>query len=544
VAAPYNMNSGDKKADLILLNGRIWTGNNSQPWADALASSGERIIAVGSTADVKDLTGPQTKVIDLQGKLALPGFIDDHTHFLSGGFQMLSVDLRNTRSPAEFAQRIRSKADSLEPGRWITGGDWDHELWPDPQLPARELIDRYTTANPVFVSRLDAHMALANSVALGMAGIDRNTADPPGGQIVRDADTGEPTGVLKDSAMSLVWRIKPEPSEAEYDLALSAALGEAARAGVTSIQDISGWRDYAAYTRFRESGRLTVRVYARTPMRSWKRQAELVAESGAGDRWLKLGGLKAFMDGSLGSTTALFFEPFDDAPHTAGLMADDNIPGGTLQQNIKDADRSGLHCSVHAIGDRANNIALDYFEQAMRENGPRDRRFRIEHAQHLLPSDIPRFARLGVIASAQPYHAVDDGRWAEKRIGQVRAQTTYPFRSLLDSGATLAFGSDWTVAPLSPLLGIHAAVTRQTNDGRNPEGWVPEQKIRVEEAVRAYTSACAYAEFSERDKGTLKAGNLADVTVLSEDIFRVEPSKISETGVVYTITGGRVVYGV
>ena len=532
------MNSGDKKADLILLNGRIWTGNNSQPWAEALASSGERIIAVGRTDDVKNLTGPQTNVIDLQGRLALPGFIDDHTHFLSGGFQMLSVDLRNTRSPAEFAQRIRSKAGSLEPGRWITGGDWDHELWPDPQLPARELIDRYTTANPVFVSRLDAHMALANSVALQMAGIDRNTADPPGGQIVRDANTGEPTGVLKDSAMSLIWRIEPEPTDAEYDQALSAALVEAARAGVTSIQDISGWRDYAAYARFREAGRLTVRVYARTPMRSWKRQAELVAESGAGDRWLKLGGLKAFMDGSLGSTTALFFEPFDDAPGAAGLMADDNIPEGTLQQNIKEADRSGLQCSVHAIGDRANNIALDYFEQAMRENGPRDRRFRIEHAQHLLPSDIPRFARLGVIASAQPYHAVDDGRWAEKRIGPVRAQTTYPFRSLLDSGATLAFGSDWTVAPLSPLLGIHAAVTRQTNDGRNPEGWVPEQKIRVEEAVRAYTSVCAYAEFSEGDKGTLEVGKLADVVVLSKDIFSIQPNEMPDTQVLYTIVGG------
>jgi predicted amidohydrolase YtcJ len=249
------------------------------------------------------------------------------------------------------------------------------------------------------------------------------------------------------------------------------------------------------------------------------------------------------MDGSLGSTTALFFEPFHDAPATAGLMADDNIPEGRLQQDIKDADRAGLQCSVHAIGDRANNIALDYFEEAMRDNGPRDRRFRIEHAQHLLASDIPRFARLGVIASAQPAHAVDDGRWAEKRIGPVRAQTTYPFRSLLNSGATLVFGSDWTVAPLSPLLGIHAAVTRQTTDGRNQNGWVPEQKITVEEAVRAYTSVCAYAEFSERDKGTLKAGNLADVTVLSEDIFRVEPDKTSEAEVVYTITGGRVVYG-
>src|SRR5262249_9839917 len=297
---------------------------------------------------------------------------------------------------------------------------------------------------------------------------------------VREAKTGEPTGVLKDSAMNLIWRLKPEPTAAEYDQALSAALAEAARSGVTSIQDISRWRDYAAYKRFQDSGRLTVRVYARTPMRSWKRQVDLVAEEGAGDQWLRLGGLKAFMDGSLGSATALFFEPFDDAPDTAGLMADDNIPEGVLLQNIKDADRAGLQCSVHAIGDRANKIALDYFEEAARENGPRDRRFRIEHAQHLLPTDIPRFAALDIIASAQPYHAVDDGRWAEKKIGAARARTTYPFRSLLDSGATLVFGSDWTVAPLSPLLGIHAAVTRQTTDGRNPAGWVPEEKITVE----------------------------------------------------------------
>jgi len=381
-------------------------------------------------------------------------------------------------------------------------------------------------------------MALANSVALRLAGINRHTADPPGGQIVRDPATGEPTGLLKDSAMNLVWRVKPEPTEAEYDRALSAALAEAARVGVTSIQDISGWRDYAAYQRFHQSGRLTLRVYARTPMRSWRRQAEQVADEGAGDQWLRLGGLKAFVDGSLGSATALFFEPFDDASETAGLRADDDIPEGLLENNIKEADKAGLQCSIHAIGDRANNIVLNYFEQVARENGPRDRRFRIEHAQHLLPSDIPRFARLGVIASVQPYHAIDDGRWAEKKIGRARARTTYAFRSLLDSGATVAFGSDWTVAPLSPLTGIYAAVTRQTTDGKNPKGWVPEQKITVEEAVRAYTSSAAYAEFAERDKGTLEVGKLADIVVLSKDIFRIRPEEIPDTGVWYTIVGG------
>jgi predicted amidohydrolase YtcJ len=385
-------------------------------------------------------------------------------------------------------------------------------------------------------------MGLANSVALRLAGITKETKDPAGGTIVRDPATGEPTGVLKDDAMALVNRVIPEPDAAEVDDALAAALNEAARNGVTSIQDITPWRDWEAYKRFHGAGRLTVRVYARTPMSQWKRQAEIVAREGKGDEWLRLGGVKAFMDGSLGSTTALFFEPFNDAPGTSGLMVEDNIPEGKLKQNIKEADRAGLQCSIHAIGDKANNLLLNYFEQVQQENGPRDRRFRIEHAQHLLAADIPRFGKLGVIASVQPYHAIDDGRWAEKRIGPRRIKTTYPFRSLLNSGATLVFGSDWFVAPVSPILGIHAAVTRQTNDGKNPGGWIPEEKIGVEEAVRAYTSACAYAEFSEGEKGTLEPGKLADIVVLSQDIFRIKPEEIRKTAVIQTIAGGKVVH--
>ena len=530
-------------ADLAITGGRIWTGNKAQPWAEALASRGERIIAVGSNDEIKKLIDSHTQVIDLQGKLSTPGFIDDHTHFMSGGFQLLSVDLRDAATQEEFARRIKTYAEKRGPNRWITGGDWDHELWTGGPLPTKELVDRYTANNPVFVSRLDGHMALANSVTLRLAKITKETKDPPGGTIVRDARTGEPTGVLKDAAMNLVWPLVPKPADAEYDEALTAAMKEAARVGVTSVQDITAWPHYEVYKRFRASGRLTVRVYARTPMSQWKRQADLVAGQGAGDDWLRLGGLKAFIDGSLGSTTALFFEPFADAPNTAGLMADDNIPEGTLKKNIKDADKAGLQCSIHAIGDKANNLTLNYFEEAARDNGPRDRRFRIEHAQHLLGSDIQRFAKLGVIPSVQPYHAIDDGRWAEKRIGPVRIKTTYPFRSLIDAGATLVFGSDWSVAPLSPILGIHAAVTRATIDGKNPRGWVPEQKITVEEALRAYTSSCAYAEFGEKNKGTLEAGKLADVVVLSQDIFRINPNEIQKTRVVITIVGGKVVYG-
>ena len=530
-------------ADLALINGRIWTGNKSELWADALASRGERIIAVGSNDDIKKLVDAKTRVIDLQGKLTMPGFIDDHTHFIESGFHLLSVDLRDAATPEEFARRIQNHAAKLPAGRWITGGDWDHERWPGGPLPTKELIDRFTPNNPVFVTRLDGHMGLANSAALRMAGITKETKDPPGGTIVRNVKTGEPTGILKDDAQGLMFRVIPEATEGERDEALKASLAEAARVGVTSIQDITPWQDYETYKKFRDSGRLTVRVYARTPMSQWKRQADVVARQGAGDDWLKLGGLKAFMDGSLGSTTALFFEPFSDAPDTSGLMVDDNIPEGKLKQNIKDADKAGLQCSIHAIGDKANNILLNYYEEVAKENGPRDRRFRVEHAQHLLPGDIPRFAKLGVIASMQPYHAIDDGRWAEKRIGPVRIKTTYAFRSLLDSGATLVFGSDWFVAPLSPILGIHAAVTRQTIDGKNPSGWIPEQKVTVEEAVRAYTSTCAYAEFAEKNKGTLEAGKLADLVVLSQDIFRISANEIWKTSVVYTIVGGHVVYG-
>ena len=529
------------KADLALINGRIWTGNSAQPWAEAVAARGERLIAVGANAEIQKLVTNGTRVIDLQGKLALPGFIDDHTHFMDGGFQLLSVNLRDASTQQEFARRIGEQARKLGPNRWITGGNWDHELWPGAPLPTKESIDSVTPRNPVFVSRLDGHMALANSVALRLAGVTKETHDPPGGAIVRDAKTGEPTGVMKDAAQGLIEAVMPKPTDAEYDDAMRAGLAEAGRVGVTSIQDITRWDHYPVYERFRDTGRLTIRIYSRTPMSQWKRQAELVGRMGGGDSWLRLGGLKAFMDGSLGSTTALFFDVFNDAPNTAGLMAGDNLPEGKLKKDIRDADKAGLQCSVHAIGDKANHLLLEYFEDAEKDNGPRDRRFRIEHAQHLLAADIPKFGQLGVIPSMQPAHAIDDGRWAEKRIGARRIKTTYAFRSLLDSGAHLAFGTDWPVAPLNPLMGIYAAVTRETADGKNPHGWVPEQKISIEEAVRGYTAGSAYAEFGEREKGTLEAGKLADVVVLSQDIFRIDPEEIPKTKVMHTVVGGKVI---
>jgi len=531
-----------EEAELVLLGGRVWTGDPRQPQAEAVAIGDGRILAVGRAESVRALIGPRTRVLNVHGRLVLPGFIDNHTHFLDGGFHLLSVDLRDARDPQEFARRIAERAKTLPPGRWITGGQWDHELWPGAPLPRKEWIDPYTPNTPVFVTRLDGHMGLANSAALRQAGITRQTPDPPGGTIVRDPQTGEPTGILKDAAMSLVYRVIPEPSDHEYDEALRAALREAARFGVTSIQDITEWAHWPVYRRAHQRGELTVRVYARTPIPEWERQRELVAREGAGDQWLRLGGFKGFVDGSLGSTTALFFEPYADAPQTSGLLHSQMFPEGIMKQRIAAADRAGFQCSIHAIGDKANALVLDIFEEVIRENGPRDRRFRIEHAQHLRPQDIPRMARLGVIASMQPYHAIDDGRWAEKRIGRERCKTTYAFRSLLDAGVRVTFGSDWPVAPLNPLLGIYAAVTRRTLDGKNPNGWFPEQKITVEEAVRAYTIWGAYAEFAETVKGSIEVGKVADLVVLSRDIFAIPPEEIAQVEVLYTIVGGRIIY--
>lgn len=531
-----------EEAELVLLGGRVWTGDPRQPQAEAVAIGEGRILAIGRTESVRALIGPRTQVLNVPGRLVLPGFIDNHTHFLHGGFHLLSVDLRDARDPQEFARRIAERAKALPPGRWLTGGNWDHELWPGAPLPRKEWIDPYTPNTPVLVTRLDGHMGLANSLALRLAGITRETPDPPGGTLVRDPQTGEPTGILKDAAMALVNRVIPEPSDHEYDEALHAALREAARVGVTSIQDITEWDHWPVYRRARQQGALTVRVYARTPIPEWERQRELVAREGPGDEWLRLGGFKGFVDGSLGSTTALFFEPYADAPQTSGLLHSQMLPEGVMKQRIGAADRAGFQCSIHAIGDKANALLLEIFEEVIRENGPRDRRFRIEHAQHLRPQDIPRMARLGVIASVQPYHAIDDGRWAEKRIGRERCKTTYAFRSLLDAGVRVTFGSDWPVAPLNPLLGIYAAVTRKTLDGKNPNGWFPEQKITVEEAVRAYTVWGAYAEFAEAVKGSLEVGKLADLIVLSRDIFAIPPDEIAQVEVLYTIVGGKIVY--
>jgi predicted amidohydrolase YtcJ len=525
-------------ADLVILNGTVWTGVEGAADAEAVAIRDGRIAAVGAVVDVRRHIGTGTRVIDAAGGMVVPGFIDSHVHFITGGFRLASVQLRDAATKQEFVSRIRDYAATVAPGTWIEGGDWDHTLWGG-ELPTRAWLDSVTPQHPVWINRLDGHMALANSAALAAAGITRATRDVDGGEIVRDA-RGEPTGLLKDNAMDLVARVVPEPAPELMDRALDAAMTYVAAQGVTSVHNMGDWQDLAAFRRAHEAGLLRTRIYAAVPLASWNRLAGVVAARGHGDEWLRIGGLKGFVDGSLGSHTAAFHEPFSDMPGSRGLLVNERA---ALYEWVSGADAAGLHLMIHAIGDRANGMLLDIYERVAREHGPRDRRFRIEHAQHIAPADIPRFAQLGVIASMQPYHIIDDGRWAERVIGPDRILTTYAFRDLLDDGAHVAFGSDWFVAPPTPLDGIYAAVTRRTLDDRYPDGWVPAQRISVEEALRGYTTTAAYASFEDELKGTLEVGKLGDVVVLDRDLRTVPPHTINEARVVVTVVGGRVVYG-
>jgi hypothetical protein len=533
--------TGNGLADLVIFNGRVWTVDPARPSAEAVAVVGERIAAVGANDEIRRWIGRQTRVVDAAGKSVLPGFIDAHAHFATGGFQLSSVDLRDAATPEEFTRRLGEHAKKLRKGEWIQGGTWDHELWGGSPLPTREWIDRVTPDHPVFVSRYDGHMALANSLALKLAGVTRNTTSPAGGEIVNDA-RGELTGLLKDAAMDLVSRIIPEPTEEQRMRAIRAALAEARRLGLTGIHDISDAPTMRVYQKLLAGGELTARFYCLTPIEQWESPARAGITAGFGNDWIRTGALKGFADGSLGSTTALFFEPYKDAPNTSGLPAAMMFPEGNMLKMALGGDRAGLQLCIHAIGDKANRLILDVFAEVEKQHGRRDRRPRIEHAQHIHPDDFARFARLGVIASMQPYHAIDDGRWAEKRIGHKRCETTYAFRTFLDNKVTLAFGSDWTVAPLDPLQGIYAAVTRRTLDGKNSGGWFPEQRIALAEAIEAYTMGSAYAEFAEKHKGSITPGKLADLVLLDADLFAIPPEKIKDAKVSMTIVGGKVVY--
>ncbi|CAN5702158.1 amidohydrolase [soil metagenome] len=533
-----NTNAQKMSVEMVVVNAKVRTMDTAKPNAEAFAVVGNKIVAVGTNQEIRALVGANTKILDANGKLVLPGFNDSHVHFLEGGLQLANGDLRDAKSPQEFARRIKEFAAKLPKGQWILGGNWDHENWTPNNLPTKELIDAVTPDNPVFISRLDGHMALANSLALKMAQVTKDTKDVAGGEIVRDKN-GEPTGVLKDEAMSYVNRVIPEFSFAEKTNAAQAATDYAASFGVTSVQDMSTGNDVGVYQELLRQGKLKTRIYGVSPLPIWQRLGNTGIQYAFCDEMLRVGGLKGFADGSLGSTTAWFFEPYLDAPNSKGLMGAE-MP--KMFEEVKSADKAKLQIMIHAIGDRANAEILDIYEKVEKETGMRDQRFRIEHAQHIRQEDIPRFGKLKVTASMQPYHAIDDGRWAWKRLDEKRLKGTYAFRTLLDTGATLAFGTDWNVAPLNPMLGIYAAVTRRTLDDKNPNGWIPEQKISVEEAVRAYTIGSAYAEFQDNVKGTLAVGKLADFVILSDDIFTINPVEIGKSRVLTTVVDGKVVY--
>ncbi len=529
-------------ADLIITHAKVWTVDPQRPQAASVAVLGERIVAVGSDAAVGAWRGPKTRIIDAQGRRLLPGFNDSHVHFVSGGLQLDQVDLRDSASPHEFAARIQKQGAKTAKGAWVLGGDWDEQRWPTPALPSKELIDPGTPNTPVAVSRYDGHMVLANSLALKLAGITAATPEPAGGVIVRDAQ-GNPTGILKDAAQDILFRAVPPLPHDERLRAVRRAMAHAASLGVTSVQNMSAeFADVAAYSELAERGELTVRIYAAPLETHWQDVARVGLRRSWGSSWLRMGALKGFADGSLGSATAYMFEPFAEDPGNRGILSDEMQPLEKMRERLTGADAAGLQICIHAIGDRGISMVLDLYEDVVRANGERDRRFRIEHAQHMAPADFDRFARLHVIASVQPYHAIDDGRWAEKRLGHERSKTTYAFRTFLNHGVRLAFGTDWNVAPLDPMLSLYAAVTRATLDGKQPGGWIPEEKITLAEAVEAYTMGSAYAEFQEREKGSITPGKLADMVLLSDDIFAIAPGKIREVKVVMTLVGGKIVY--
>lgn len=510
------------------------------PYAGHVSSAAGRITSIGPEKASSE-NGRAT--VDLQGRFAMPGFIDAHTHFRIGGASLNRLDLRSTGSQSAFSSAVRNRARAHPEDRWLIGGNWDHESWQEKRPPTRDLIDDFTGSFPVFLDRIDTHMALVNSAALHLAGITRDTPDPPGGVIERD-DRGEPTGILKDAAREMVLRRIPEPPLEELERDVREAMKLANRLGVTSVNDIGPERDLRAYVELEKSGGLSVRIDMVLPVQDYRLLIErgVQADEPSGDSdWIRLGTVKAFADGSLGAGTAWFFDPYDDDESNSGL-ATQILSSGQLEQYALDADKHHIQLAIHAIGDRAVSSVLDIYKEVKKANKSRDRRFRIEHAQHLQEPDFRRFSKLGVIASVQPYHCIDDCRWAERKIGSRRAQNSFAFRRFLDESVRLAFGTDWPVAPLDPIQGISAAATRAPKDGTNPDGWVPGQKIGVEEALRAYTYGSAFASFAEKDTGTLERGKFADMVVLSANPLEVPPEELGRIKVMLTVVGGKVVY--
>jgi predicted amidohydrolase YtcJ len=519
--------------DVAYLNGRVWTGSRDRPRSDALGTIGAHIAALGGAA-VRSRIGKRTRVVDLGGAFVVPGLTDCHTHFTRASFMLSQASLRDANTPPEFIRRVGEAARQLPHGQWLEGGNWDADRWGG-ELPSRQWIDPVTPDTPVAIIRYDLHMLLLNSIALRLAGIDRNTPDVAGGVIVRDA-RGEPTGLLKDGAKALATRAIPQPTERQIEAAIQRGIALGLSKGVTQVHTPElDWVTHDGLRRLRRRGETGMRFYSFTPLQDWERTAALVKAEGRGDDWVRWGASKVVYDGSLGSHTALFYEPYLDDPTTRGIRV---TSLADLREWLPLADAAGLQVAAHAIGDEANDEVLDVMAETERRNGRRDRRFRIEHAQHLSVRAIPRFARQHVIASVQPYHAVDDGRWAIRRIGPERLKRTYAFQSLLASGAHVCMGSDWPVAPLDPLTGLKAAVLRETLDGHNPGGWYPEQRVSLIRALEGYTREAAYAGFMDAKAGLLAPGYLADFSVFDRDLFTIDPETINDAKVLRTIVGG------
>ncbi len=534
---PFSVGRAAEPPATLLVVGRIWTADAKQPYAEAVAINAETIMAVGTRAEMETFRSAETQVIDAGDGLVVPGMFDSHIHMIDGGERLASVQLRDAKTKEEFVRRIGEFAKTKAKGEWITGGDWDHTQWGG-ELPSRDWIDAVTPDNPVWVTRTDGHMSLANTAAMRIAKVPDDVKDIAGGEIVRDKD-GRPTGMFKDRATTLITRsISGFSMQKELDATAAASNYLAAR-GITSVCNMGTLGQLEIFRVAQRKGLLKTRISAYTALSAWERLDQEVKERGTGDNLLRIGGIKGFVDGSLGSHTAAFFEPFDDKPGDRGLLV---TPEENLEKWITGADKAGLQLAVHAIGDRAIHLLLDIYERTVKANGPRERRLRIEHAQHILPADFARFKQLNIIASVQPYHAIDDGRWFERAIGKKRCETTYAFRTLLDNGIPLAFGSDWFVAPPSPIEGIYAAVTRRTIDGKNPNGWYPEQKVTLTEALKAYTIDAAYATFLEQKLGSIEPGKLADIVVLGRDPFDTPPSELNTIPVRKTILGGKVVF--
>lgn len=527
----------------VYLHGRIYTNDPASPWAEAMAIRDGKIRCVGRIDYVLlecGGTDPGSETIHLHGEFVMPGFNDAHVHLGHAGADMLSVQLNGVTSIAELQKRVADAVAHHQPGEWITGSGWDHTLWPDKKFPNKQELDAVAPQNPVFLTHISGHVAVANSLALRHAEITKDTPNPPGGMIERDAN-GDATGMLEeDSAMRLVSDRIPDLKIDQRRRGILLALEDAARHGVTSAQDFSDWADFLVYVQLKQEGKLTLRITEWLPfVDSMNLLQDKRAQGGTTDPWLRTGALKGFLDGALGSRTAAMLAPYSDDPSTSGILTND--PDKFRAMAIE-RDKAGFQINFHAIGDRANREALDIFEAVLKANGPRDRRDRVEHAQVLAPEDLPRFAHLNVIASMQPSHETTDMRWAEQRLGPERSKGAYAWASLLKSGAHLAFGTDYDVEPINPMRGLYACVTRQLPEGGPAGGWEPQEKISLQDCIRAYTSGSAYAQFDEGKKGELKAGEYADFVILSDDLTKISPSQYMKVRVLRTVVGGRTVY--